>query len=116
MNILAFSILSDISIINIYEWSIRKVVFRHCNFYDSYLIGYAPSFNKLEIVCVKQFYLKERLIYGKNTDKIYSLYGNSGLTDEAEEIWSDFKKIGRIIYEIDITNKYDKSEHELTHQ
>ena len=102
--------------IDIYEWSIRRALFRHCNFYSSYLIGYAPSCHKLEIVSIKQFYLNERLIYGKNTDKIYSLCGNSGLTDEAEEIWCDFKKIGRIIYEIDITDKYDKSENELTHQ
>jgi hypothetical protein len=102
--------------LDIYEWSIRRVVFRHCNFYDSYLIGYAPIRYKLEIVCIKQFYLRERLIYGKNTDKIYSLRGKPGLTDEAEDIWGDFKKIARIIYEIDITHKYQKSENDLPYK
>ncbi|MFA6272657.1 MAG: hypothetical protein WC693_06240 [Patescibacteria group bacterium] len=93
-------------IVDIYDWSIRKVVFRHCNNYSSYLIGYAPSIHKLEIVSIKHLFLKQQVICIKNTDKIYSLHGESGLTDEAEEIWSDFKKIARIIYEIDITHKY----------
>jgi hypothetical protein len=99
--------------IDIYEWSIRRVVFRHCNFYNSYLIGYAPISYKLEVVCIKQFCLTERLIHDKNTDKIYSLRGKSGLTNEAEDIWGDFKKIVRIIYEIDITHKYQKLDTDL---
>ncbi|WP_333875757.1 hypothetical protein [Methylobacter sp.] len=102
--------------IEIYDWSIRKVVFKHCNFYESYLVGYAPDCRRLDIACIKRFYLKEQLICCKNRDKLYLLYGSSGLTDEAEEIWSGFKKVSRIIYEIDITDKYDKSENELNHQ
>lgn len=106
MSIITYSIISNITTVDIYEWSIRKVVFRNCNNYNSYLIGYAPNINKLEIVGIKHLCLIQQVICVKNTDNIYSLCGKPGLTDEAEDIWGDFKKIARIIYEIDITHKY----------
>jgi hypothetical protein len=94
--------------IEIYNWSIRKVVFRHCNFYETYLVGYAPNFDTFGITAIERFYIKERLIEGKDSDHIYILSGKAGLTDEAEKFWSQTKQFARIIYELDITNKYIK--------
>jgi hypothetical protein len=92
--------------IEIYNWSIRKVVYRHCTFYDSYLVGYAPSLDTFGIAEIQRFYIKERLIKDKNNGQVYSLCGKSGLTNEGEKFWSETKRFVRIIYDLDITNKY----------
>jgi hypothetical protein len=75
-----------------------------------------PYYNKLEIVRIKRFYLEQRLIYVENEDNVNNIYflsGQSGLTDDAEEIWHAYKKIPRIIHEIDITNKYEQLDEDL---
>ncbi|MDI1278533.1 hypothetical protein [Methylobacter sp.] len=105
----------NFEIYNIYEWSIRKVVFRHMKVYRTYLIGYVPSYNKLEITCVNRIYLEQRLISEEGTNSNYLLCGKSGLTDEAEDIWFYHKKIVRIKYEIDISHKYKDADDELYH-
>jgi hypothetical protein len=115
MNIIPNSIPEHFDIYNIYEWSIRKVVFRHTKVYRTYLIGYVPSYNKLEITCVNRIYLKQRLISDESTDSIFSLCGSPGLTDLAEDIWRDHKKIVRIIYETDLSHKYKDLDDELYH-
>ena len=115
MSILTDSIAANARVIDIYDWSIRKVVFRHNKYYESFLIGYVPGHNKLEIACIKRFYLKERLISEEGIDDIYYLYGQSGLTDEAEKIWGAYKICARIVYEIDITHKYKNQDDDLYH-
>lgn len=105
----------NFEIFNMYEWSIRKVVFRHTKVYRTYLIGYVPSYNKLEITCVNRIYLEQRVISEEGTDRNYLLCGQSGLTDLAEDIWRDHKKIVRIIYEADISHKYKDLDDELYH-
>ena len=102
MNNITNSISDNNEIIKIYDWSIRKVIFRHPRSYRTYLIGYVPKYRKLEITCVEQIFLKERLISEDCSDDMYSLCGSQGLTDEAEEIWCDYKKLLHIKYEIDI--------------
>jgi hypothetical protein len=94
--------------IEIYNWSIRKAVFRHSKFYEPYLVGYAPSLHTFGIASILRFDIKERLIKDKNSDQVYSLCGISGLTDEGEAFWDETKRFMRIVYEIDITNKYIK--------
>ena len=116
MSNISNSIPGNAEIIKIYEWSIRKVIFRHARFYRSYLIGYVPSYNKLEITCVKRIYLKQRLISEEGAEGIYSLCGSSGLTDEAEDIWCHYKEVVRIIHEIDITHKYKDQNDEFIAQ
>jgi hypothetical protein len=91
---------------DIYYWSIKKVVFRHGKRYEPYLIGYVPSIPALEIVRIQRFYVEERLIQCKDTGSRYILRGPSGLPDDAEAIWSNFKQFARGIYVIDISNKY----------
>jgi hypothetical protein len=81
-------------------------VFRHCNFYESYLVGYAPALDTFGIAAIKRFYISERLIKDKNNDQVYSLCGMPDLTNEAEEFWSETKRFARIIFDIDITYKY----------
>jgi hypothetical protein len=94
--------------IEIYNWSIRKVVFRHGKVYESYLVGYAPGLDTFGIAAIERFYIKEGLIEDKNSYRLYSLCGISGLTDEGEEFWSEIKQFARIVYELDITHKYIK--------
>jgi hypothetical protein len=92
--------------IDIYNWSIKKVVFRHGKQYEPYLIGYAPTIPALEIVCIRRFYVEERLIQCEDTRSLYILRGPSGLPDDAEAIWSNFKQFTRVIHDIDISYKY----------
>jgi len=92
--------------IDIYNWSIKKVVFRHGKRYEPYLIGYVPSIPALEIVRIQRFYVEERLIQCKDTGSLYILRGQSGLPDDAEAIWGNFKQFTRAIYDIDISYKY----------
>jgi hypothetical protein len=113
MSIITNSISENFEIINIYEWSIRKVMYRREKRYRTYLIGYVPSYNKLEITCASRIYLEERVISEEGTDRNYLLCGQSGLTDLAEDIWRDHKKIVRIIYEADISHKYKDLDDEL---
>jgi hypothetical protein len=94
--------------IEIYSWSIRKVIFRHSKVYEPYLIGYAPSLHTFGIAAIERFYIKEGLIEDKNSYRLYSLCGISGLTDKGEEFWSETKQLGRIIYDLDITHRYIK--------
>lgn len=115
MNNITNSISGNSEIIKIYEWSIRKVMFRHARRYRTYLIGYVPSCNKLEITTVKRVYLKQRLISGDHTDDIYSLCGSPGLDAEAEDIWCNYKKFVRIIHEKDISHKFKDLNDELYH-
>ena len=107
--------ISDNKIIKIYDWSIRKVLFRHTKSYVTYLIGYVPSYRKLEITCIERIFLKERLISEDCSDDMYSLCGPSGIPEEAEEIWCDYKKLFHIKYEIDISHKYKDADDELRH-
>jgi hypothetical protein len=100
--------------INIYDWSIRKVLFRHKKHYTSVLIGYVPYYDKIEIVYIKQFYFEQRLISEENVDNIYFLSGQSGLTDKAKKLWHAYKKNLRIVHEIDITNKYQQLDEDLS--
>ena len=106
--------IEETTAINIYDWSIRKVLFRHAKHYTSVLIGHVPYYDKLEIVYIKRFYLEQRLIYEENLDNIYFLSGQSGLTDKAEKIWHAYKKNPRIVHEIDITNKYHQLDEDLS--
>ncbi|MEY3787525.1 MAG: hypothetical protein RIQ94_985 [Pseudomonadota bacterium] len=107
--------LEHFDIYNIYEWSIRKVVFRHTKVYRTCLIGYVPSHNKLEITCVNRIFLEQRVISEEGTDRNYLLCGQSGLTEEAEDIWCCHKKIVRIKHETDISHKYKDADDELYH-
>lgn len=102
-------------IIKIYDWSIRKVIFKHAKYYVTYLIGYVPSYHKLEITCIERIFLKKRLISEDCSDDLYSLRGSFGLSDEAEEIWCDYKKLFHIKYEIDISHKYKNADAERRH-
>ncbi|MDI1279676.1 hypothetical protein [Methylobacter sp.] len=113
MSIITNSISGNFEIINIYEWSIRKVMCRHDKRYRTFLIGYVPSYEKLEITCVNRIYLEQRVISEEGTDRNYLLCGQSGLTDLAEDIWRDHKKIVRIIYETDISHRYKDLDDEL---
>ncbi|MGZ5577112.1 MAG: hypothetical protein ACXWEV_09545 [Methylobacter sp.] len=92
--------------IDIYNWSIKKAVFRHGKLYEPYLIGYVPSIPSLEIVRIRRFYVEERLIQCKDTGSRYILRGQSGLPYDAEAIWSNFKQFTRVIHDIDISHKY----------
>jgi hypothetical protein len=92
--------------VDIYCWSIKKVVFRHGKLYEPYLIGYVPTVPALEIVRIQRFYVEERLIQCKDTGSRYILRGYPGLPDDAEAIWSNFKQFTRVIYDIDISHKY----------
>jgi hypothetical protein len=83
-------------------------VFRHCNFYESYLVGYAPDLDTFGIAEIQRFYIKERRIKGKDSGHVYILSGQAGLSDEGEAFWAETKRFMRIVYEIDITNKYIK--------
>ena len=114
MNNIPNSISDNSDIFKIYEWSIRKVRFRHARCYRTYLIGFVPSYHKLEIVCVNRIYVKQRLISAVFADNLYCLCGSSGLTTQAEDIWSFYKSV-RIIHEIDITYKYNDLNDELYH-
>lgn len=86
---------------------------RHDKRYRTFLIGYVPSYEKLEITCVNRIYLEQRVISEEGTDRNYLLCGQSGLTDLAEDIWRDHKKIVRIIYETDISHRYKDLDDEL---
>lgn len=115
MSIITNSTPGNFEIVNIYEWSIRKVMYRREKRYRSYLIGYVPSYNKLEITCVNRIYLEQRIVSDERADSLYSLCGSPGLTDLAEDIWRDHKKIVRIIYETEISHKYKDLDDELYH-
>ena len=113
MNILGNN-LEQNTAINIYDWSIRKVVFKQEKHFTSLLIGHVPYYDKIEIVRIKQFNLEDRLISDKDIDHFYFLSGLSGLTDKAKRIWHSYKKNQQIQYEIDITNKYQKLDEDLS--
>jgi len=81
-------------------------VFRHCNFYESYLVGYAPDLDTFGIAEIQRFYIKERRIKGKDDGHVYILSGQAGLTHEAEKFWSETKQFTRIIFDLDISHKY----------
>jgi len=99
----------DITAINIYNWSIRKVLFKHTKKYKSILIGYVPYYKKIEIVCIKKFTLEERIIISDdNLNNMYFLSGQSGLTSKAKKILHFYNIKMQIINEIDTTNKYQK--------
>jgi hypothetical protein len=94
--------------IEIYNWSIRKVIFRHSKVYEPYLVGYAPTLDTFGIAAIERFYISERLIEDKNSYRLYSLCGMPDLTNEAEKFWSETKQFARIIYDLDISYKYIK--------
>jgi hypothetical protein len=95
--------------IKIYNWSIRKVVFRHCSFYETYLVGYSPTLDTLGMVGIQRFDTQELRINGKDNGPVYILSGQAGLSDEGEAFWAETKRFMRIIYERDITSKYIKN-------
>ena len=116
MSIITNSFSGNSEIVYIYEWSIRKILCRHDSRYTTYLIGYVPSYHKLQITRVKRIHLEQRLVYERDAGGIYTLRGTSGLTDLAEDIWRDHKKIIQVTYEADITYKYKDVDDELYHK
>jgi hypothetical protein len=116
MGIITNSPLENSDIANIYDWSIRKVIFRGYNRYTTYLIGYVPSYGKLEITSVNRIYLEQRVISQEGRVRNFLLCGQSGLTDLAEDIWHDYKNIYRISYETDISHKYRDLDDELYYE
>jgi hypothetical protein len=100
--------LSNAIVVDVFDWSIRKVRIKGPIENIYVLIGNAFSYNKFEILQIKRFYTKPRLIAVEGADEFYSLCGQSGLVAEAEVFWCEYKIMAGIIFDLDITHKYLK--------